>query len=182
MRLKNAVNKENLRFACEDYTQITETFNTIFMFEVLEHIQDDKNAVKTIKHKLKPEGYFILSVPAHKNDFGPSDEYVGHFRRYDKNDIINLLREHSFDVLRVWSYGVPLANITDFIRNLIHSQNKIASKEEGSKQSGINRKIEARFRFILNDFFLYPFYLLQMLFIHSDLGTGYIIKAKLPKQ
>jgi hypothetical protein len=31
---------------------------------------------------------------------------------------------------------------------------------------------------LCNDFFLYPFYWMQNLFLNSDLGMGYIVKAK----
>ena len=174
---KNEPLKQKLTFQCADLFDLRETFDLIIMCEVLEHVEQDKKFLEKIFQLLNPGGTLILSVPAHKEWFGPSDREVGHYRRYDKNELIHLLNEKSFNTLKIWSYGVPLANITELIRSMIDSKRQHKDKIEGTKKSGIDRTIEARFRFFLNDLFLYPFYLLQFLFISTDMGTGYIVKA-----
>lgn len=180
-RLKDLINDKSLRFQVEDIDQIKESFDLVIFLEVLEHIKDDSSALQNIHKLLNPGGHLILSVPANKKWFGPSDRYVGHYRRYDREELIHLLEEHNFEIKNIWSYGVPLANLTERIRNVIYARKEMKNKEEGTKQSGIDRTIEARFRFVLNDFFLFPFYWLQMLFRSTKLGSGFIVKASKAK-
>lgn len=168
----------SISFACESMDEINDTFDGIFMFEVLEHIQDDRAALSRIYELLKPSGRLLLSVPAHESLFGPSDVFAGHYRRYDRAKLIALLKDSKFAVETIWSYGVPLANLTEKIRNILYKDKQIQSKEAATACSGIDRRIEAKLRFFCNDLFLYPFYLTQSLFLNSDLGTGYIVKAE----
>jgi len=167
-----------MRFEKQGMYDIHETFDIVFLFEVLEHIEDDQSVLRKIYDLLTPKGYLILSVPAHQKWFGPSDRYVGHYRRYDRSVIVDLLKQNGFDILKLWSYGVPLANVTAIIHHQVYGKNIPKTKEEGSKKSGVKRDFEAKFRFFLNDFFMCPFYLLQVPFFYSNLGTGFIIKAQ----
>jgi SAM-dependent methyltransferase len=168
----------SLNFSCQSIYHLSETFDTILMFEVLEHIEDDRAALLRVHELLKPAGEVLLSVPAHESLFGPSDVFAGHFRRYDRAKLLALIEESRFQVQTIWSYGVPLANMTEKVRNIVHASAPIQSKETATAQSGIDRSIEAKLRFLCTDFFLYPFYLMQNWFLNSDLGTGYIVKAK----
>jgi len=167
----------SINFACESIYDVRETFDTIFMFEVLEHIEDDRAALSQVYKLLNSAGEMLLSVPARESSFGPSDVFAGHFRRYDRAKLLALIQEARFQVQTIWSYGVPLANVTEQIRNIVHTSSPIHSKETATAQSGIDRSIEAKLRFFCNDFFLYPFYWMQNWFLNSDLGTGYIVKA-----
>ncbi|MGH7827638.1 MAG: class I SAM-dependent methyltransferase [Candidatus Binatia bacterium] len=167
-----------IHFAFESIYDVEDTFDTIFMFEVLEHIEDDRAALSRVHKLLRPAGHILLSVPAHESSFGASDVFAGHYRRYDRAKLLALLAESRFGVQTIWSYGVPLANLTEKVRNVVHGNKPTQSKETATAQSGIDRSIEAKLRFFCNDFFLYPFYWMQGLFLNSDLGTGYIVKAK----
>lgn len=167
-----------INFACESIYDVNDTFDTILMFEVLEHIEDDRAALSRVHELLRPSGQILLSVPAHESSFGPSDVFAGHYRRYDRAKLLVLLEKSRFGIQTIWSYGVPLANLTEGIRNIVYANKPIQTKETATAQSGINRSLEVRLRFFYNDFFLYPFYWMQNLFLNSDLGTGYIVKAK----
>jgi SAM-dependent methyltransferase len=168
----------SVHFTCESIYDVNETFDTILMFEVLEHIEDDRAALSRVHELLTASGQLLLSVPAHERRFGPSDVFAGHYRRYDRAKLLALLGESRFQVQMIWAYGVPLANLTEGVRNILYANKPIQAKETATAQSGIDRSIEAKLRFFCNDFCLYPFYLLQNWFLNSDLGTGYIVKAK----
>ena len=43
-----------------------------------------------------PDGWILLSVPAHAAQFGPSDEHAGHFRRYEQNELAEPSRTRRF--------------------------------------------------------------------------------------
>jgi SAM-dependent methyltransferase len=167
-----------INFVCESICDVSDTFDTILMFEVLEHIEDDRAALSRVHELLRASGQLLLSVPAHEKSFGPSDVFAGHFRRYDRAKLVALLEESRFGVQTIWSYGVPLANLTERARNILYRNKPNQLKETATALSGIDRSIEAKLRFLCNDFFLYPFYWMQNLFLNSDLGMGYIVKAK----
>ena len=42
-----------------------EEFDVICLFDVLEHLSDEKQALECLKKMLKPGGLIILTVPAH---------------------------------------------------------------------------------------------------------------------
>lgn len=174
---KDVCQTGSLSFVCESIYDITDTFDIILMFEVLEHIEDDRAALLRVRDLLRPDGQILLSVPAHESSFGPSDICAGHHRRYDRARLLKLLEESRFEVQILWSYGVPLANMTEKIRNVVQANAPVQTKETATAQSGIDRSIEGKLRFFCNDFFLYPFYCLQNWFLESDLGSGYLVKA-----
>lgn len=102
---------DNLEFACEDFMKYNDTsiYDIVMMTEVLEHLPDDKGALKKIYHLLKKNGYLLMSVPSsnaplHKKylkKYGkdPFDERVGHLRRYTAVQIFNLLYETDFELV-----------------------------------------------------------------------------------
>jgi SAM-dependent methyltransferase len=64
-----------------------ERFDSILYIDVLEHIQDDVDELKTAMDHLKPGGYLVVLSPAHQFLFTPFDKSIGHHRRYDRNTL-----------------------------------------------------------------------------------------------
>ena len=73
-------------------------FNTIINLNVLEHIKDDKKALKNMNKLLKPKGKLILLTPAHKYAFSPLDKNLGHYRRYTKKELSQKFIDAGFDI------------------------------------------------------------------------------------
>jgi SAM-dependent methyltransferase len=69
-----------------------------FALNVLEHILDDRAAVKELFTKLEPGGIFLVYVPAFEMLFTSMDRQVGHFRRYSRSGLIALLRSAGFEI------------------------------------------------------------------------------------
>lgn len=85
-------------------------FDAAVAFDVLEHIENDKKAVSELFRVLKPGGVFIFSVPAGSDIFSGHDRALGHFRRYDKEDVVTLFSGWKKEVLNYWnSLLYPLA-------------------------------------------------------------------------
>jgi SAM-dependent methyltransferase len=57
-------------------------FHLIGMFDVLEHIPDDVNALARLRSTLEPNGIVFLTVPADPALWSVFDEASGHCRRY----------------------------------------------------------------------------------------------------
>ncbi len=80
--------------------------------EVLEHIKDDRGAVREMTSALEPGGRLVVTFP-HRQDFYAVDErFVGHHRRYDLADMTTLLRESGFRSLAVAKVLGPLEKLT----------------------------------------------------------------------
>jgi SAM-dependent methyltransferase len=81
-------------------------FDTILCLDVLEHINDDRLAMKNLYKILDINGNIIISVPAIKYLYGIRDKKIGHFRRYDRGELIETLKESGFDVVdvRYWNF------------------------------------------------------------------------------
>ncbi len=63
----------------------------IYSFNVLEHIEDDISYIKLFQKKLKENGVLILYLPAFMCLYSALDEKIGHYRRYNKKELIEKL-------------------------------------------------------------------------------------------
>ncbi len=77
-----------------------ERLDTAVCMNVLEHIEDDRAALRGICESLQPGGRLILLVPAHPQLYGTLDEVVGHFRRYTRAEGREKMRAAGFTPLR----------------------------------------------------------------------------------
>ncbi len=75
------------------------TFDCIVCLNVLEHIKDDERALKNIKSLLNSNGVLILLIPTHKFLYGEIDKKLGHYRRYEKKNLLKKLNRIGFRVL-----------------------------------------------------------------------------------
>ncbi len=73
-------------------------FDTVLSMNVVEHIEDDAGALKGINALLREGGRLVLLVPAHQAIYTPMDHHLGHFRRYNKQQLTELLEKSGFRV------------------------------------------------------------------------------------
>jgi len=62
--------------------------DSILYINVLEHIEDDAEELRTAYRLLAPGGRALVFVPAHEWLTGPIDHQLGHFRRYTRKTLI----------------------------------------------------------------------------------------------
>ena len=60
------------------------------MLDVLEHIEDDVKMMKSLADRFIPGRDVVLKVPAILKLYNSMDAAVGHFRRYDKEGLVQL--------------------------------------------------------------------------------------------
>jgi SAM-dependent methyltransferase len=73
-------------------------FNLIGMFDVLEHLPDDRQVLRQLHQALAPGGCLVLTVPAHRGLWSYSDVFAQHYRRYAPADLSQALGECGFVV------------------------------------------------------------------------------------
>jgi len=57
---------------------------------VLEHIEDDEQAVRNMASVIAPGGAIVLLLPAFSALYGPIDRNLGHYRRYRRDSVARL--------------------------------------------------------------------------------------------
>ncbi len=159
-------------------------FDAVLAFEVLEHIEDDRAAFAAWASWLAPGGRLVLSVPAHQRKWNPTDEWAGHYRRYESHQLRALARDAGLEVLALESYGFPLTPLLEKIRARTWQRGTKASREEGTAESGVDRENESR---------LFPLQAsapglllmrslcrVQRAFLDTELSNGFILVARRP--
>jgi len=164
-------------------------FDYLLAFEVLEHIEDDRTALATWHSWIKPGGFILISVPAHMKKWSPSDVWAGHFRRYERLGLVELVTAGGFTIEHFENYGFPLANVISPLRAWAHSRNlsarqRINNNKRASNNdlSGVQRNAESKFYPLLKSLpgrlLMHLAYLLQGWSSKRDWGAGYIVLAK----
>ncbi len=69
------------------------SYDAIVCLDVVEHLPDDRRAVEHLRDLLKPNGALFIAVPALQFLYGFHDEQLGHYRRYSRNQLADLLQE-----------------------------------------------------------------------------------------
>lgn len=90
--------------------QSKNTFDTIIMLDVLEHIEHDVATLQQLNTLLKPQGKLIIKVPALNYIYGEMDRAIGHYRRYNKKTLVNTFQKANLAQPKVWYFnlaGVP---------------------------------------------------------------------------
>ena len=67
---------------------------------VLEHIEDDASELAKVREALNSNGHLLIFVPALPWLFSDLDRQVGHFRRYMKNNLVELAQQSGFFVVK----------------------------------------------------------------------------------
>ncbi|MBI2596951.1 class I SAM-dependent methyltransferase [Candidatus Daviesbacteria bacterium] len=74
-------------------------FDTVVCINVLEHINNDTEALKNMFKLLKKGGNLILLVPIYDFLFGEIDKAVLHFRRYNPDNLVKEMQEIGYTVI-----------------------------------------------------------------------------------
>ena len=81
-----------------EFDEIIVRPNLIYTSNVLEHIENDIEALKELRDVISPGGSFGIYVPALPFLFSDLDRKVGHFRRYRKNELVDKVSAAGFIV------------------------------------------------------------------------------------
>lgn len=82
----------------------SDSVDVVTALDVLEHLQEDTEALKEIHRALKPGGLFIATVPAYGFLWSEHDEALHHFRRYTAREMRVKLSATGFELERTTYY------------------------------------------------------------------------------
>jgi SAM-dependent methyltransferase len=92
----------------DDLHQLGERYDLVCLFDVLEHIAQDREALRRLRTLLKPDGRILLSVPAYQWMWGPHDEHFHHQRRYSKAALVRTCENAGLAVSRTCHFNTLL--------------------------------------------------------------------------
>jgi 2-polyprenyl-3-methyl-5-hydroxy-6-metoxy-1,4-benzoquinol methylase len=112
---------------CEKYSQIPKkSFSTICMFDVIEHIKEEKKTLDLCSELLDQKGKIFITVPAYQWLWSAHDDYFHHERRYTKITLQRVLKESGFEIQDSGYFNsilFPLALLQRLFEKVIGSSN-----------------------------------------------------------
>ena len=100
-------------------TGLREQYDLLLVFDVLEHLADERSFLDSLPHYLRPGGTLFLHVPALPLFFSTYDRAVGHLRRYGAGaleQLVGAIPGLSVRVSRYWGASLmPLLGIRKVI-------------------------------------------------------------------
>ena len=121
------------------------SYDLVAILDVLEHVDEDREALVSMAGKLKPGGRILLTVPAHPWMWSAHDEVNHHKRRYTRRTLRAAIAEA----------GLNLETLTYFNSLLfpVAAAARLAGRAAGNKDSDdslppapLNRLLETIFR------------------------------------
>lgn len=155
-------------------------YDGLVAFEVLEHIERDEVALGHWTEWVEPGGFVLLSVPAKQQRFGPYDKAVGHYRRYDRDDLLALMKSVGLVDIDIRSYGMPLGYLLEAVRQRILARRMKPEQEIDSRTGRSGRSFQPMSRGSLIRVLTMPFVLAQRPFERTDWGIGWVAVGTRP--
>ena len=107
---------------CEPAELASHRFESVLLVNVLEHIEEDVNALSAFKRILVPDGRVVVFVPALQMAYGPLDAELGHYRRYSKRTLRAAFEAAGLELVRLrytnpiglagWMYNAHISKST----------------------------------------------------------------------
>lgn len=115
-----------------------DAFDAVVCLDVLEHIADDRLALANIYQALRSGGIMICAVPALSALYGKRDERIGHYRRYDREVLVQRIESAGFFLcsVRYWN-SLGLLPVTIF-EKILHRE---TYEKNRYSQSYLNRSL-----------------------------------------
>lgn len=132
-------------------------FDSIYSFNVLEHIKEDSKTLAILRRKLKRSGRLLIYVPAMQILFSSMDKKVGHYRRYSLNELKRIVSDNGFKIIEI-RYIDSIGFLATLIYKLI-----------GRKDGGINKN-----SLIIYDRFVFPVSIMLDKIFSPFLGKMYM--------
>jgi len=101
-----------------EQTPFAVPFEMVGMFDVLEHIEDDRASLREVRGLTAPGGYLLLTVPANMALWSRFDEESHHCRRYEPDQLRDCLAAAGFSVDYLTPFMVtlyPIARVSRWV-------------------------------------------------------------------
>jgi ubiquinone/menaquinone biosynthesis C-methylase UbiE len=88
-----------MRGACTNLPLADRSVDVLTALDVIEHVEDDRNALMEFSRVVKPGGLVVITVPALTWLWSDWDLALHHFRRYSWRALLDLVPREHFDIV-----------------------------------------------------------------------------------
>jgi SAM-dependent methyltransferase len=137
-------------------------YDLVCAFDVIEHVEDDAKAIDEMIRVCKPGGYIAITVPAYMFLWGEHDVINQHCRRYNKKELLGLLKKHKGRVVYQTYFNAILFMPIAIFRLLATGISKLKGEQKQTIES--DHAIfgtKGFFNNLLSGFFSIDYYLLK---------------------
>lgn len=174
---KNAVNRgvENVYCATAEQLDLKSmNVGGIGLFDVVEHIEDDRSFMKMLASQVSKGTRFYITVPAFNALWSKEDELAGHYRRYNRRNTSELESDTGLRII-YQSYFFSYYFLPVWLLRVVHEAfNKEVTAEEISEREKNHHHQSNLTMSVLNGF-----HSLELLFmrlgISMPIGTSRLI-------
>lgn len=121
-----------------------QSFDAVCCFDVIEHVDQDREAVAALAGLLKPGGCLVATVPAYQWMWSHHDELHHHKRRYTLPQIRRLFADAGLQIERASYFNAllfPLAAAVRLTKNAL----RLKSEDDAMPSAPVNRILTALF-------------------------------------
>lgn len=114
----------------DDLGRASGPYDLVCMFDVLEHVEDDRRSLANIRALVATGGSLLITVPAYQWLWSVHDETLGHHRRYTRRGLVGLLRDTGYTVRYAGYlnfYTLPLLAAARTADRLLHREQSSGS-------------------------------------------------------
>jgi SAM-dependent methyltransferase len=97
----------DIRLERQSLDEVTGQYQTIILWDVLEHIEDDAAALGQLSKLLAPDGALVLSVPSNPREWRWDDDFYGHYRRYTIGGLTQRLADVGLEPVLAYDFTYP---------------------------------------------------------------------------
>jgi SAM-dependent methyltransferase len=81
-------------------------FDLVCALDIIEHVEDGDGALSELSRVAAPGATLLLSTPLHQSMWTAFDDFVGHKRRYEPEQLSIILSDHQLQLERSAVYGM----------------------------------------------------------------------------
>lgn len=145
-----------------------ESFDLITALDVVEHIDEDIESLKGIRHLLKPSGKAVITVPAYMFLWSSFDEMNEHKRRYTLPELRQKLISAGFQIEKISYFNTILFPIVYIVRKLNNLLGRDGASDVDMPGQAMN--------FILKSIFGLEKYLLRLMNLPFGVSILAVVK------
>lgn len=147
------------------------SFDLVLATDIVEHVDDDRQAMAEIRRIVKPGGNVLVTVPAFPSLWGLQDEVSHHKRRYRSRQVAALVRAAGLEIRRSFHFNYLLFLPIFLARSIIRRTRAALRSENEINSPLLNRLLGWVFRF---DVATAPF-------LKPPFGVSFLVLAEAPR-
>lgn len=171
----------------QDLAEAIGSYNTIILWDVLEHIEDDNRTLRLIEKLLNPGGHLLIAVPSNPREWRWDDDFYGHFRRYTVDDLSDKIRHAGMEPKMFWDFTYPVFWLMRRVYTRVKSPattegNKEAATKASSTVNAFEMPVIAKLLDLTTPLW-YPLHMIQFKFFRNATSKGheFFTLARKPK-